>query len=338
MSPKSVLFLIVLLLSFSSCVSYKKLTIEIVKPAGYLIPPEIKKLAIVSRNLKYESDTLQNYHARNSHLVKDKIQFNPDSLARKTCLDSLARNLMKQNRFDSILTYPVNYFPLIRIKKIGPNKADWYKIITQQTNADGLIILDMFSCFYSNLDNTTANVVTSNIWSFYDAKKQKITDRFVQIDTLYWDGRDESGLKKIRIPAKKEAITLAAGIIGENYSKHIQPSWTMVYRDIMVCKNPDLNLAEKLARKNNWEDASAIWQKYADGKNKRNQIVALYNLALASEMNGDVDQAIKLTDRAAKVSTGFFWSLENEAVRKYSAVLYQRKTELKKLNTQYELP
>jgi hypothetical protein len=342
MSPKTGLLLFSLLLSISSCVSYKKLTIEIVKPAGYSIPPEIKKLTIVSRNLKYESDTLQNYLAKNNRLIKDKIRFNPDSLARKTCIDSLTVNLLKQNRFDSILIYPINYFPLIRVKIVGPNKADWYKIITQKTKADGLVILDMFSCFYTNHESegsdAGANVVTSNIWTFYDTKKQKITDRFVQIDTLYWDGRDESGLKKARIPAKKEAITLSSGVIGRNYSKHLLPSWTMVYRDIMDCKKADLKNAARLALKSNWEAASDIWKKYTDVRNKRNQIVALYNLALASEMNGDVDRAIELTDRAAKISSGVLWSLENENIRKYSAVLYQRKTELKKLSSQYELP
>jgi hypothetical protein len=341
MKPKTGLFLFSILLILSSCVSYKKLTIEILKPAGFQVSPEIKKLAIVSRNLKYENDTLQNYYARNKHLIKDKIQFNSDSLARKTCVDSLSENLLKQNRFDSILIYPVNYFPVTRAKRIGPNKADWYKLIVQRTKADGIIILDMFSCFYSNQDdsqfeNGGANVVTSNIWTFYDVGKQRITDRFVQIDTLFWDTQDENGRKKI--PAKKEAITLSAGVIGTNYSKHLLPSWTTVYRDIMVCKNPELKSAAALALKGKWETASNLWLKYQESHNRRNQLVALYNLALASEMNGDVDRAIELTDRAAKMSSGYFWSLENEVIRKYSAILYQRKTELKKLSKQYELP
>jgi len=126
-------------------------------------------------------------------------------------------------------------------------------------------------------------------------------------------------------------------VFGINNLKKLIPSWTMVYRDVMVCNNPDLKNAAKLALKSNWEAATEIWKKYEDSNNTRNQLVALYNLALTSEMNGDVDQAIALTDRAAKASTGFLWSLENEMIRKYSAVLYQRKTELKKLSSQYEL-
>jgi len=342
MKQKSRLLWFVLLLSLNSCVSYEKFSIEVYKPAKLLVPPDIRKVAIISRNLKYENDTLQNYQVKYHELMKDKIGYNPDSLAIITCMDSLAAKLLLQNRFDSILILPVNSFPKTRVQKIRPGKAEWYKNLTDQTRADGLIILDMFSCFYKQTEDynsyQVANVVTSNVWSVYDGKKQKIIDRFVQIDTLYWDGTNEKGnFNKLRIPAKKEAISIAAGVIGENYSKHILPSWTMVYRDIMTCNKPELKQAAKLASQNKWEEASVIWQKYAESKNKQNKIVALYNLALANEMNGNIDKALELTAQAAETSSGTFWSIENEAVRKYSAVLYRRKIEINKLNSIYEL-
>jgi hypothetical protein len=179
-------------------------------------------------------------------------------------------------------------------------------------------------------------LITSNIWSLYDQKQQRITDRFAQIDTLFWDGTDGSGRsKKSLIPDKASAIPIAAGVIGANYAKHIQPSWTLVYRDIMTNNNAEFKKAAALARKNEWEAAAAIWQKYAESNNKGKKIMSLFNLALASEMNGDVDQAIKLTTKAATASSGVFRSSENEAVRKYSAILYQRRTELNKLSTQH---
>jgi len=344
MKRKSGLLWFVLLLSLNSCVSFEKLSIEVLKPAKFSLPPDIKKIAIVSRNLKYEIDTFQNFQVKNHHLIKDKIRFNTDSLALITCIDSLASKLLAQNQFDSIQILTVNSFPVSRVKEIRPGRAEWYKNISDQTGADGLILLDMFSCFYSfsksdEYTSPKANVVTSNIWTVYNAHEQKIIDRFAQVDTLYWDGTDDDGqLKKIRIPAKKEAITLAAGVIGENYSKHITASWTMVYRDIMKCGKPDMREAAKLALKGKWEEASAIWQKYTDSKNKRNKIVALYNLAHANELNGNIDQALELTSQAATASSGVFWSFENESVRKYSAILYRRKIEITKLDSQHDLP
>lgn len=342
MKQNSGLLWFVLLLSMSSCVSYENLSIEVLKPPKFSLPADIHKVALVSRNLKYEDDTLQYYQVKNRNLIKDKIRFNTDSLAQITCIDSLAAKLLVHNRFDSVLILPVNSFPVTRVQKIRLDKAGWYKNLTYQTGADGLIILDMFSCFYKQAEvyNSTprANVVTSNVWSIYDSKHQKIIDRFAQVDTLYWDGTDENGnYKERRLPAKKEAILLAAGITGENYAKYILPTWTTVYRDIMVCGQPEFKNAAKLAQKSNWEEASSFWQKNTENKHKLYRIISLYNLALASEMNGDIDQAIKLTDQAANASTGRFWSIENEAVREYSAVLYQRKNEISKLDAQHEL-
>jgi hypothetical protein len=129
---------------------------------------------------------------------------------------------------------------------------------------------------------------------------------------------------------------LAASVIGENYSKHILPSWTKVDRTYMICSDAEFQNAVALAQKNEWEKAVAIWSRFTESNNKQKQTSALYNLAVASEMNGDVDRAIEYTDKAAKASSGLFLGAANEQVRKYSAILYQRKNEITKLNQQYE--
>jgi hypothetical protein len=288
MKRKSGVLWFVFLLILSSCVSFEKFSIEVYKPSELNLGPNVKKIVIVSRNLKYLNDTLQNY----------------------------------------------------QVKEIRPANSEWYKAISKKTGADALILLDMFSCFYSMANdnpNQMVNVVTSNIWTVYGAKEQRIIDRYTQVDTLYWDELDENGqYRKLRMPDKKSAISLAAGVIGENYSKHIIPAWAKVDRTIMKTSDSKFQMATKLAQNTKWEEAVAIWQNYSDSKNKLKKVTALYNLALASEMIGNIDQAIALTDQAAKVSSGLFMSAENEAVRKYSAVLYQRKNEINKLNKQYE--
>lgn len=340
MKRKTVLLSFVFLLTLGSCVSYEKFSIEVYKPSDFGLKDDVKKVVLVPRNLKYANDTLQNYQVRNHRLIRDKIRFNTDSLAVKTCLDSLASSMLSQNRFDSVWVLPVNTLPVRRVKEVRPDKSDWYQSISEKTGADALILLDMFSCFYTmNNDNSSpvANVITSNIWSVYKTKEQKIIDRFSQVDTLYWEEADENGqYKKIRIPDKQNAISLAAGVIGENYAKHILPAWTKVDRNFMMTGNADWQKAVKLAQNNKWEEASKIWQANGRSNSKLDKVVALYNLALASEMSGDVDGAIELTDQAAKASSGLFMSSVNEAVRKYSVILYQRKNEISKLNNQHE--
>ncbi len=340
MKRKTGLLSFVCLLLMTSCVSFEKFSIEVYKPSELNFTSNIKKVALISRNLKYPNDTLQNYQVRNRRLIKDKISYNVDSMAIKTCLDSLAGRIIARNQFDTVFVLPVNTFPVMRVKEIRPAKMEWYKTISEKTGADALILLDMFSCFYTlNTENSApvAEVITSNIWSVYQAREQKITDRFSQVDTLYWDETDENGqYKKLRIPDKKNAISLASGVIGENYSKHIFPAWAKVDRNFMLIGDPSFQKAVKLAQSNNWTEASDIWQTFSKSNNKLRKTVALYNLALASEMNGDIDQALSDAGKAADASSGIFMSAVNEAVKKYSVVLYQRKNEINKLNKQHE--
>lgn len=340
MERKTGLLSFVFILLMSSCVSFEKFSIEVYKPSEISFAPNIKKVALISRNLKYPNDTLQNYQVRNHRLIKDKIRYNVDSMAIKTCLDSLAGRITEQNQFDTVFVVPVNTFPVMRAKEIRPAKSEWYQTVSEKTGADALILLDMFSCFYTlNTENSTpvAEVITSNIWSVYQASGQKITDRFSQVDTLYWDDTDESGrYKKIRIPDKKNAISLAAGVIGENYSKHIFPAWAKVDRNFMLIGDQSFQKAVKLAQNNNWSEASDIWLDFSKTNSKLRKSVAFYNLALASEMSGDVNQALEYVGKAADASSGTFKSAVNEAVKKYSVVLYQRKNEINKLNKQHE--
>ena len=53
-------------------------------------------------------------------------------------------------------------------------------------------------------------------------------------------------------------------------------------------------------------------------------------------MNGEIDRAIGLISQATELSFGLSLSSENEAVKKYQTVLYQRKIEIQKLELQYE--
>lgn len=331
---------LLLILILNSCVSYKEFSVEVFKPAELSIPANTKNIVLVSRNLKYKNDTLQNYYQRNRQLIRDKINLNIDSLAVSTCLDTVASRLTNQGHFEQVQVLPVTTFSKIRVSDIKPAKAEWYKSVAEKSGADVLVLLDMFSCFYSTNaaeSSPEARVVTSNIWSVYNAKNQQIIDRFSQIDTLYWNQLDENGnYQKVKIPDKKNAVMLAAGVIGMNYSKHILPAWTQVKRTYLSCNDPNFQKAMKFAQDNQWEQASRIWSGFVEGKSNLKKASAFYNLAVTSEMDGDIDKAIEFTDKAAKASTGLFLGSVNEQVRRYSVVLYQRKNEINKLNQQYE--
>lgn len=330
---------IVSLFFLSSCVTLNEFPIEVFQPAKITLPAEIKNVTIVGRNLKYENDTLQNYYSKDFRLVKNKKTFNTDSISVQACLDSLSQKLQAQKRFNKITALPVSSFPVQFVKNLHAPSKNLIQEIETKTGADALIMLDTYSGFYSIYKNSddgrsVAQVVTASIWTIFDVSKNRMISHTSLVDTVYWDGFDSNQNYLVsRIPDKKAAIQIAAGLVGINFSKNIIPYWATVYRNTLSNNQADFKKAAELAKKNKWEEASAMWKKYTESKNKRYKIHALYNLAIASEMEGNIEAAVELNNMASKISYSAAFATENEIIRKYSAVLAKRKIELAKLNS-----
>ncbi|HAH22737.1 MAG TPA: hypothetical protein DCL77_03055 [Prolixibacteraceae bacterium] len=328
---------IVSFLFLSSCVTLNEFPIEVFQPAKVTLPAEIKHVTLFNRNMKYLGDTLQNYYSNNYRRIRDIIPINIDSMSVRTCFDSLSMKMQAQKRFNKITVLPVTSLPVQYVKNITPPSKKLIQKISTDTNADALILLDTYSSYYTVYPNhdeghTIAKVITASIWTIYDASKVQIINHSSLVDTLYWDGLDSSGnYSSTRIPNKKAAMKIAAGMVGVKYSKNIVPSWTTVYRQTLSCNEEDFKKAAELAKKNKWDDASALWEKYTESPSKRFQMLALYNLAVASEMNGDIESATELISRASKISSSN--NIEKQAIRKYSAILAKRKIELNKINS-----
>jgi hypothetical protein len=76
---------------------------------------------------------------------------------------------------------------------------------------------------------------------------------------------------------------------------------------------------QQLMNEKNYEEAAKYWAEMAQSKNKKIRSKAEYNLALADELNGNIDGAIE-------------WGLKSF----YSYYRYQTETYLKKLKTRKE--
>ena len=337
MKKRSSISVLVLFLFLCSCVTLHEFPIEVFQPPKVTIPADIKTVTLVNRSMKYRGDTLQNYYSNNYRKIRDIIPINIDSLAIQTCFDSLSMKLQSPKRYAKITVLPVMSLPVQYVKNINPPSKKLIQKISSHTHADALILLDTYSSFYSvypNQDNgqSYAKVVTASIWTIYDVSKVKIINHSSLVDTLYWDGLDESdNYSASRIPNKKEAMKIAAGLVGVKYSKNIVPSWATVYRQTLSCNEADFKKAAELANKNNWDEASALWEKYTESPNKRFQIQSLFNLAVASEMNGNMEAATELISKASKIGSSN--AIEKQAISKYAAILAKRKIELNKINS-----
>src|SRR5665647_1116823 len=96
--------------------------------------------------------------------------------------------------------------------------------------------------------------------------------------------RDSHDGVKNKLPARKEAISVACGEAAKNYSKRVVPHWTEASRMLIGLNTLEWDKAMSYALKNEWKEASQIWQKYTTSTQTRVAGVAALDYAVAQEM------------------------------------------------------
>jgi hypothetical protein len=94
--------------------------------------------------------------------------------------------------------------------------------------------------------------------------------------------------------------------------------------------NVEMKKTEELIEENRWLEAAEIWKKKTTNKNKSIAAKSMFNMALACEMNSDLDAAI---DWAAKSYLVFGSKNELHAFncQNYISILARRKLDIQKI-------
>lgn len=77
------------------------------------------------------------------------------------------------------------------------------------------------------------------------------------------------------------------------YAEKITPGWKLENRLFYSTGNTDFIKAAKYVRDENWEQAKQIWESYKNSKKWAHSNYAYYNLALAYEMEGNLEKALE---------------------------------------------
>ncbi|HET6558314.1 MAG TPA: DUF6340 family protein, partial [Prolixibacteraceae bacterium] len=112
-------------------------------------------------------------------------------------------------------------------------------------------------------------------------------------DTIYWEDASESQVRLFsRLPSVKQALINGGIKIALDVDSKISPAWTQEKRGYFVFDRKD-DRGRQLMNENNIEGAKAFWMEKAQSTNKKTKSRAEYNLALASELDGNIDEAIE---------------------------------------------
>ena len=342
---KKILPFILVGLSFCSCKT-ELVYLSVKEPAPISIPMHSKKAGIINRsNVSDENKKLdeidQIFSAEGKNIDKD------GSLE---CIRGLNDELQSIKRFDY-----VKVLDKVDLKTSGagffPTELSWDEIrkICFENEVDILFVVEMFDTdskiAYSLIPTTIrtplgdipatehqaslATVVKSG-FRIYEPKNKYVIDENTLTDQITISKRGISPLAAARaLVGRKEAVKASAYHIGKDYAKSIEPYWIRVSRDYYVKGNDNFRTATRMARTGNWDKAAELWKKETMNVDGKLAGRGCYNMAIISEINGELDIAIEWAQKS-------YENYNNKLALQYLRILKNRKAQNNKLKKQQQ--
>lgn len=291
-----------------------QISIQVLKPAQITLPADIKTVALVNRSLPDKKDRLRNVI---EGALSGEALF-ADRLGSEECLKGVVEGLSESPRLKGIIPGGID------IRGAGARQfsepLDWKTVadICQSSGADALACLEVFD---SNCSNSVSNrKVTKKVndkdvtsteyiarldvevesgWRIYFPAGQQIIDQNIYNDSKSWTNTSDAPKKADQgLPMKDNAVSQAGFHAGKQFANRISPRWIWVSRSYYKKGHPDFEQAKRLVKVNDWKGAADLWLKQTTNSGPKIAGYACYNMALASEMDGNLEAAIEWAKKA----------------------------------------
>jgi hypothetical protein len=308
---KTFLLFLIVLTGITSCKKYGYVRLKYPTAPYVFLPDNIKTIAVVNRSAKIKEDQASIIESIASGEIAGS-----DKKASSECLRGV-HDRMIGSRIVNIIV-PAN----VKLYGTGnrdiPEMLDWktVKRIWDSTKADALLVLESFD---SNSDllagtvNTQINAIlngsppppplqqirmnVTSMWRLYDPASQKIIDQHQATDHIVFN----AGSAPIPVPPP-EALPNTAYNAGQNYIERFLPGYYFVKRDMYKRgKGGDKQEFLRAFRKSevaNWEEAAQVWEPLTKSRNRTNAGRACLNMAVANEVLGNPEQALKWAQKS----------------------------------------
>lgn len=303
-----VIFLLVS--AFFSCSSIKNIEIELAVAPLYPIEDNIQSIGILNRSMNTQfsnmkSDSIERILIKKKMVLDTVFQ---DSIVADTVIQVAAKALYESGRFDVVIPKDRNIARTDNQKISSPLNLGFIKNICSDFNVDAVLILESFEehintqYYYNNYDyaggssefNSTTDIDFISEWRLYRPDEQKPAIRFQVADTIFWKANSESLADLYsQMPKTKEALISGGIAAGLQMAGYISPAWVSQTRHYFLTGDKEIDAAVSLIKENRWVEAAAIWAKYTTVNSTLVRSKVEFNLALASEMNGDPNLAIE---------------------------------------------
>ena len=293
-------------LTFTSCVQYKVISIQTLKPAELSIPKDFAQPLVVA-----------NLYRGIEGVRESMAQAALDSTAAMEAVLVLAESLYDSPWFQGVdIPVKVNYrddsshliIPL-----------EWKKVenLSSEYNADMLISLEYIkvtpnSDSYPYWDGSMRSYygyLTMNVYAFwrvYDLNNRKVVADYLHRDTLTWEKYDYYTVRVgDQLPGFFSSASYSGYSVGLEYARKIAPSWMDEQRIYYSRGSKEMRKAAEFAERNQWLDAAGQWQELMRKPKVRPELAAkaAFNMAVANEMAGNFDVTLEWLDKSAELFT-----------------------------------
>lgn len=343
---KTIIPALFLAFSLGSCM--RSTSLQILQPAQLTVPEHINTIAIIDRS-KPSNGWLNVLEG-----VFTGEAIGQDRRSRMEAVSGLTDALTRTPRFQVKNTG----IEMTGSKAGGnlPRPLDWDEIerICKQYGTDAVVAIESFDS--DNSSSATRQVtkrkdkngkefseVVYNArqrtgvhigWRTYDPQRKVIFDEYVTDDFLERTATGDTERRALEnLPHQVDVTRDVAFNVGIEYGARIAPIYVNVSRDYFVKAKGYKTLMKQAGRhfeNRNMEQATNMWKKIiaeAGTKNKKAAGRAAYNMAVASEVSGNLDIALDWAQRA--------WAeFGNKEARQYVHTLKQRQNDARKAASQ----
>ncbi len=336
MKQKILIFISLVAFIFESCRPFSYLTVDLTEPVKEDLPAGIQSLTLVNRAADQcftddPSDTIQ-YYFYNSEFNLDTVIH--DIKSSDTLLQALGNVLFESGRYDIVI--PEDRFLMKDSVNSysSPMYWDQVKAFTTAFNTDAVLSLDYFKTSVSAefgqqswFDINAQNYIPSFYaimrigytahFRVYNPENKEINNSYLIYDTLLWETRGLDLKNMFRqFTTVKQGLAEAGIDAALKLSEKIAPAWKPTPRAFFTKGHNLLRQTKSLVQGNDWQAAMDLWTgllEKTSSKSLRSKLE--FNMALASEMQGDLNEAIR-------------WGVESYKTR-YRPVTYKYLNTLK---------
>ena len=334
-NSKTRLLILGVALLFCSCSSMNNLTLTVTEPAPVSFSPTLKRVGIINRSLP----SLRNEQLDNLDKILTLEGQNLDRDGAKSAVAGLLEELQRnQNITEVKIIDSVD----VSSSSLGifPTPLAWQKIedICSANNVDAIFSLAFYDTDtrvdYKTVPveiigslgikvqalehHATVNSLIKTGWRIYNPQNKQILDEYSKNKNVVLTGVGINPARAIQaVLAKKEAILKTSHDMATSYAQRILPYDRRVSREYYVKGTNNFKIGRRRAQTGDWDGAAILWKQETTNTKLKIAGRAYYNMAIISEINGELSTAI---DWASKAYTEF----ENKNALRYLNVLKSR--------------